>query len=512
MQLRQVDPSYLEFLRHYEAHVPTKDGRPWLWPVRLNGIDYGIPLTTQETAAGYIGWLRCGANPDHGLYLRYMVPVPASALQPARPLTEELKEELTYWELNRKYIEAEAQVLHRLSGIGQMDRLFQRHSCDYAKLESVYSQWQPGRNAGLFSYPKKEERDMPISKNGKAYYTKEQYEAAKYNSNALEYAQRRGYDLINERGWYKLRDHDSMVFTPDGRWYWNSRGLSGAALEFMMYYENMTITDAVLTLAGEREQTSFRPLERPAPQVEPKARDGGPRYEFRLPEKAQDFKRLFGYLCRDRGLDKTVVQEMIRQDRVYQSEAKLQNGKVLSNATFVYQDAQGKPVGAFQRGMYDRSDAAPYKRDAPGSDKRWGWMLASPFNPATEVRVFEGAIDAASDASLYAMPGMYDRDWRQEPVDRLSLEGLSIQPLQNYLQSHPDVRRVVLMLDGDVPGRRAAREIAGKLAAQGYQVEDRVPPFGKDWNEVLMETRAMAAEQQTASRSEAAPQPEAPEM
>ena len=348
---------------------------------------------------------------------------------------------------------------------------------------------------------------MPISKKGKEYYTKEQYQTARYNSHALAYAQSMGYDLINERGWYKMREHDSMVFTPDGRWYWNSRGLSGGALEFMMYYEGKTITQAVLELAGDRERPASRPEEQPAPPPVQKTPAQTPPKVFRLPEKAQDYRRLFSYLCGDRGLDKTVVQEMIRQNRVYQSAAKLPDNKVLTNATFVYQDPQCNPVGAFQRGMYDRPGFAPYKRDAPGSDKRWGWMLASPFNPAVEVRVFEGAIDAASDASLHAILGMHDGDWRQEPVDRLSLEGLSIQPLQNYLQGHPVVRRVTLMLDGDEPGRRAAREITKNLSEQGYHVVDRLPPFGKDWNEVLLGTRSMEAEQ-----LERAPQPEAPEI
>ena len=502
MLIRQVDPSYLEFLAHCDPHVPAKSERPWLWPVRIEGIDYGIPLTTQESAAGYVGWLRCGANPSHGLNIRYMLPVPDQALQPPRPMSPELKAELQYWEINRKYIEAEAQILRRLSAQGQMSFEFQNHSCDFPKLEQAYMQWQPGRNAGHFLYSE-EDRKMPISKKGKAYYTKEQYEAAKYKSNALEYARSQGYDLKNERGWYKMREHDSMVFTPDGRWYWNSRGLSGGALEFMMYYEGKAITEAVLTLAGEQERGPARPPERkdgnekPAPEA--------PKYELRMPAKAQDFRRLFGYLCGERGLEKSVVQEMIRQNRLYQCDIRLQSGTTISNAVFVYQDPQKNPVGAYQRGMYDRPGFAPYKRDAPGSDKRFGWMLESPFDPAQEVRVFEAAIDAASDASLYAMPGMYDGDWRKEAVDRLSLEGLGSQPLLNYLQTHPDVHKITLMLDGDEPGRRAAREIAGRLKEQGYEVEDRVPPFGKDWNDTLQETRVIAEEQ-------LAPQPEGPEL
>ena len=172
--------------------------------------------------------------------------------------------------------------------------------------------------------------------------------------------------------------------------------------------------------------------------------------------------------------------------------------KILYNATFVYKDYQGNAVGAYQRGMINAPGQEAYKRDVPGSDKRFGWMLTSPVNPATKVAVFEAAIDAASDASLVAMK---DGDaWRKEPVDRLSLEGLSLQPLLNYLDNHPQVRDVELMLDADEAGRKAAQRISAELQSRGYRVVDRTPPFGKDWNEVLQDTRSMEAEQQEQSQ------------
>lgn len=486
IQIRRVDPSYLNFLRAFEPQVPLKD-RPYLWPVMLDGITFGIPLTTQDTSSGYPGYLRSAAVPENGLNLRYMIPLPEKALLPAAPLTEDLKAELEYYEDFRKYIESEAQILYRLSDAGQMHRPWQRHSCDFQELNSVYYQWTPGFDAGLFSYPKKEDGNMPISKNGKTYYTKAQYEAAKYNSNALEYARSQGYNLVKQGAYYTLKEHDSMIFAPNGSWFWNSRGVHGSALEFQIYYEGKTVTEAVLTLAGEKELVNSRPQERRQRAPEPVNRpqpEQTTQYKFQLPDKADNFKQLFYYLCNTRKLEKSVVQEMIKQNSLYQSVAKLPNGKAVCNATFIYKNPQGQPVGAFQRGMSDREGQDPYKRDAPGSNKRWGWLMQSPFNSPTEVRVFEGAIDAASEASLYAI-SLGDK-WREVPVDRLSLEGVGIQPLLNYLQNHPDVRKVTLMLDGDVPGRRAAQEISDKLTAMGYEVEDVVPALNqKDWNESL---------------------------
>ena len=495
MQIRKINPDYLDFLRSVDPHVPVKDDRPWLWPVRINGIDYGIPLTTSDLTAGHAGYLRCRDIPEHGINLRYMVPVPVSALEPPMSLTPELRVELIYYEEMRKYIEAEAQILYRLSGFQQMDRVWQQYSCDYKKLESIYSQWQPGLKAGHFLYPK-EDPSMPISKEGKLYYTEAQYKAAKYNSNALEYARSQGYELIRESSWYKLKEHDSMVFTPQGTWFWNSRGVHGTAIEFQIYYENKTLVEAVLTLAGENELVNAQGRSRPVVPAQTAPRPDlpeTPAIPFRQPKPAMNFRRMWYYLCAERGLDKDVVKELIHQKLLYQSDYTPAGGKPRSNVVFVYKDPEGNPVGAFQRGTQDREGQAPYKRDVPGSVKRWGWLMKSPELPARSVAVFEGAIDAASDASLAAM----DKGdaWRQDPVDRLSLEGLSFQPLQNYLQANPAVSHVVLMLDADSAGRRTAQEFSRKLSDLGYHVEDRVPPFGKDWNEVLNDTRSMAIEQ-----------------
>lgn len=506
-----MDPSYLSYLRGYDSHVPAKQSRPWLWAVDIDGVSYGVPCTTHDSGSGFIGYLRCGTVPKAGLNLRYMAPIPMSALKPLSYSTHELRAELLYYEMNRNYIESEARLLRELSVSGRMDQMFYQHSCNFRMLEKIYSKWTPGRDAGHFLYPKEDELDMPISKNGNPYYTKEQYHRAVYESSALDYAKSQGYELIQEKNWYRLKEHDSMVFTPNGSWFWNSRGLRGGALEFMMYYEGKTVTEAVLTLANDPEYTRGLPPEQAyvlqrAPAVsQDLARQ---RAVFSLPREAKYYTNLYQYLCERRGLEQTVVREMIRQGRLYQSEIRLQNGRTVYNACFVYRDAQDKPVGAYQRGTMDREGQKPYKRDVPGSDKSWGWLLRAPEARAVEVRVFEAAIDAASDASFRAMENPVK--WRFEPIDRLSLEGLFIKPLQNYLQAHPDVLRVTFMLDADEPGRRAGVEFAQQLRDSGFEgtIDILRPPLGKDWNDTLLETRAMEAEAMEAVSDEPMPEPD----
>ena len=72
----------------------------------------------------------------------------------------------------------------------------------------------------------------------------------------------------------------------------------------------------------------------------------------------------------------------------------------------------------------------------------------------------------------------------------LSLGGISTEkgrglppPLSQYLKTAPHISRIVLCLDNDEPGREAAAVLKGLLG--GYEVIDRPPARGKDYNDLL---------------------------
>lgn len=473
-----------------------KADRPWLWPVRIGEIDYGIPLTSSDRSAGYAGFIRCCYTATTGLNLHFMVPMPEEALRPQTPVPSYMLQELRYYREIEKYISAEADILRRLSQSGDMGRNFQNHSIDYNKIEQAYKYWYPGLNAGLFL--SKKEDSMSISKNGQSYFTKDELEAARKNSSALEYARRQGYELIKENNYYRMKDHDSLVFKQDGTFFWNSRQVKGDAIDFQIHYEGKSMVDAVLTLAGP-QQSYARPT---APErISPSPESNAPETVLEMPEKAITCRHIFGYLCGTRGLEKDVTREMVRQERLYQSTVTVSSGRELHNAVFVYKDPEGQVVGGFKRGTSNHPEFPAYKRAVYGSNKNYGWLLSAKTKTHT-VCVFEAAIDAASHASLEAAAGKY---WGC--VDRLSLEGLNPTPLQKYLESHPETRNIKLMLDADGPGRAAAEQLAEKLQNAGYRVENLTPPTGKDWNDSLLAYRA--TEQQ---REAAAPAQEQPEF
>lgn len=304
---------------------------------------------------------------------------------------------------------------------------------------------------------------MATSKNGKNYYTKEQYQYAKYQASALEYALSKGYQLISKGQYYTMPKHDSMVFAPNGMWYWNSRGLKGKALDFMLQYEGKNLVDAILELAGDKEPAQLAPPKQSPPPPEK------PRQFISLPEPSDTNRRLYAYLCKERKLDYKVVSRLVNDGLLYEGLNR-QGEKVQHNAVFVYRNPEGEVIGAFARGL---TSTSTYKRDIRGSDKSFGWMIPHPSREPEALYVFEACIDAASHMTL--------SPW--EKADRLSLEGLAPKPLLNYLVNHPEVKRVVFCLDNDLAGRAATQRLAQRL--EGVEVMVQIPPTGKDWNDYL---------------------------
>lgn len=324
---------------------------------------------------------------------------------------------------------------------------------------------------------------MPISRNNRLHYTSEQYERAKQNNNALAYAQSHGYELVQEGRYYHLKEHDSLVFTPNGAWFWNSRGIKGYAIDFIVQYEGRSWAEAILILAGETtprgspQKSDIPPVSRCEPQEKP---------VFQLPPHANDERQLFAYLCGTRKISYDIVKMMLSQGIVYESLYRTESGEIyrtksgreLHNACFVSLDRYGKPRSAFQRGLISCGNTA-YKGEISGGDKSYGWVFRG--RKPEELYAFEAAIDAASFVNLQYLQN-------QNPLGRadyLALGGLIFDPIQRYLEEHPGICCVHLMLDADKWGMEAAERFRKKLEEEGYQVTSAVPPHGKDWNDTL---------------------------
>lgn len=314
---------------------------------------------------------------------------------------------------------------------------------------------------------------MPISKSGNLYFTNAEYEIAR-EVKALEYARFKGYPIRQIGHYYTMEDHDSMVFNEKGHWFWNSHKISGGALEFCLYYVQLSLPEAVRELCHYVALTAQQaaPKPQPNPQPNPKA-EPEQKAAFVLPPKAASFKRLYGYLIYARRLSPEVVKDMVRRKLVYESVKKTDNGAEYHNACFVSYDNHGQPVGAYQRSLSDQGKI--YKLDVVGSDKSFGWLMQG---EAGSVCVFEAAIDAASYATFCQKSGV-------QHGDLLALGGLGDTPLQKYLEGHPETKAINFCLDVDEPGRQATNRLMVAYQRIGYHVCDQSTgnlSHAKDWN------------------------------
>lgn len=304
-----------------------------------------------------------------------------------------------------------------------------------------------------------------------SFFTQEQFKYARYEANAIEYARKQGYDLIKRGRFYVMRDHDSMVFTEDGKWFWNSRGIRGRAIEFVINYEQRSFREAVLILSNGMSNQHCPQKAICLPTTEEHTK-------FILPERADNYRKMFWYLCEKRKLDAQIVANLVKDKMLYQSKKGM-------NAVFVGYDKDGIARSAFQRGTWENNMSPAFKRDVCGSDKSFPFCVRGRTG-ANAVFVFEAAIDAISHASIYKLHG---KDY--EKSHRISLGGLDIKPLLRFLKEHSEIENIILALDNDLAGRKAVEDIAQKLNElygknSGYHLYV-VFPKNKDWNEDLQE-------------------------
>ena len=264
---------------------------------------------------------------------------------------------------------------------------------------------------------------------------------------------------------YRTRTHDSLKIS-NGLWHWHSRGIGGrTALDYLIHVKGMDFVPAVQLLSNELQPALAESVRtNPKPQAKP----------FALPPRNGDDSIVTMYLMR-RGVHFSVIARCLENGTLYESWG-------YHNAVFVGRDAQGAPRYAMLRA----TDGGTFKIEAEGSDKRFSFSM-----PGTDdtLMVTESAIDALSVATLLCRHGM---KWRSPHY--LSLGGISEKmstvpkALVQYLNDHPSIRQIHLMLDNDKAGREAARHIAASLG-ESYDVKTAFPAHGKDFND---EARWMA--------------------
>lgn len=293
--------------------------------------------------------------------------------------------------------------------------------------------------------------------------------------NIIEYAKSRGYDIkrISARS-YKISGHGGLYIDSSGlKWNCFSADTGGGTIQFVMYMENKSWVEAIKQLLNLPEEYSHTPK---GNRTRPIIKDP-PKPELILPEKSDTYKNVLAYLIGTRKLDKNLVYDLIKQNKIYQS-------KNYNNCVFIGYDEHGKAKYAAVRSSNSKFS---YRQDCAGSDKRYAFSVI--FNDGKisdgkglEIQrlcVFESPIDLISYLSM-----LNQFHIKTEPILCISLGGVCDLALKNTLANNPHIIQIVLCLDNDAAGNAAWEQIV-----QSYKdkyILLRSLPKNKDFNEDLI--------------------------
>lgn len=285
-----------------------------------------------------------------------------------------------------------------------------------------------------------------------------------------------GYTPVRQGIHYHLKEMDSLVIYNDRSWNrWSGKGniTGGSQIDFVLEFAGIsTVPEAVqylLEFKGERIQDVY---------MEDSKKER-PKREFILPEKNDNCRRLFAYLIKTRGLSQEVVSDFVHRKLIYEDA-------VHHNIVYCGYDPEGNIRYAGLRGTADMY-GKKFKMDVPGNDKNYGVNIVNPASD--ELKVFESVIDCMSYIDIYG----------DTESNKLILGMVEDNPLVQFLTDYSHIKRISFCLDndaaalkaiyGDKEKAKAKPGLKEKYESQGYEVTVEPPPYGKDFNESLIESK-----------------------
>ena len=230
----------------------------------------------------------------------------------------------------------------------------------------------------------------------------------------------------------------------------------GDAIDFVRKFYGKNYVEAVQILLGSN--ANIQPVVKKEYHEHRKK-------DLKMPPKNDSMKRVFAYLLMTRGIDKSVLQEFVRQNMVYESAD-------YHNAVFVGYDENGTPRHANMRGTGTQN---PFKCNAVGSQPEYSfhWNGTSSY-----LFLFEAPIDMMSFISMHS-----HQNWKQHSY--ASACSVADKVLFECLKNNPQIKNVYLCFDNDQAGQAANQRIFEKLKEMDINAKILIP-YNKDWNEDLL--------------------------
>lgn len=183
-----------------------------------------------------------------------------------------------------------------------------------------------------------------------------------------------------------------------------------------------------------------------------------------------DMKRSFAYLTTTRGIDKDIVNQLLKQDRIVQDSK--------NNIVFKYVDENGITVGGELKGTCSNKS---FSGVAKNSDENYGFTIVmGNNNNIKEIKVFEASVDLLSYYQLFGK--------RLKNTILLSLGGCTkIKKIDTYLRQHKNIGFISVCVDNDKAGNTSFDNVSKEYS--NYEIHDErellLNNGVKDYNELL---------------------------
>ena len=312
-----------------------------------------------------------------------------------------------------------------------------------------------------------------------ASVTNEQIERAR-NASLAEYFQSNGYECELKRNELHIKNYGGLfVNIQTNQWYcFSAEGQRGGknAINCLTDVIGLDFKTAVAELAGGGyTYTNSQIDQRQNFALSAQKKD------LELPEKADNMKKVFAYLCTTRKINAEIVSQLARDGLLYQDKK--------GNAVFVHKDKNGEIIGAEIQGT---SSFQRFKGVAAGtSDSVFAVKIGEP----RKCYVFESAIDLLSFKQLA----------KQEKIQNsvlVSMAGLKPNAIQAIAQTGIKMYSCV---DCDDAGNRFTQ--VNNLASCRRILEEQGV---KDWNDLLKKSVAQIEQKKQTNTLDNAPKKQSP--
>ena len=263
------------------------------------------------------------------------------------------------------------------------------------------------------------------------YFTEEQKRQAN-DVDLEEYLLRRGEKLLPS-GREKRLASDRSITIRGNEWFDHETQAGGHPIDFLRIHYQMSFPEAMRNLLSGNQGQVFPAAKKKDIQPKP----------FALPPENSNMRRAFAYLLRQRHIDRDVLIEFVRAKLLYEDAD-------YHNIVFVGRDENGTAKHAHMRSTNSWGD--PFRLNVEGCNPRYSFHYDGKDG---RLYVFEAPIDLLSYISLHP-----DR-WQDHSY--VACCGTSAIPVITCLDRMVRPEEVVLCLDNDEAGHKAARRIAGEL-------------------------------------------------